>query len=101
MARKASVENNNKRKRLAKSYAAKRKALKEKIYDKNLSLSERFECAQKLSNLPRNSAKNRIRNRCELTGRPRAYYRKFGLSRNMLRKLAGSGLLPGVIKASW
>ena len=101
MARKASVENNNKRKRLAKSYAAKRKALKEKIYDKNLSLSERFEYIQKLANLPRNSAGIRVRNRCEITGRPRAYYRKFGLARNKLRELAGIGQLPGVVKASW
>lgn len=101
MARQASIENNNKRKRLARLYRAKRKALKAKIYDKNLSLNERFECVVKLSGLPRNSARIRIRNRCGLTGRPRGYYSKFELSRNMLRELAGKGLLPGVIKASW
>lgn len=101
MARSASVQNNDKRKKLVKSFAVKRKALKEKIYDKNLPLEERFDLVMKLAKLPRNSAKTRVRNRCALTGRPRGCYRKLGLSRNMFRELAGKGMLPGVVKASW
>lgn len=101
MAKKSSIEKNLNRIRLNKSLSNKRTKLKHQIYDKNLPIEERFALVVKLSGLPRNSAKNRIRNRCELTGRPRGYYRKFKLSRNMLRELAGNGLVSGLIKASW
>lgn len=101
MAKVSSVERNNKRKRLSASLAKKRSELKAKIYDKNLSLAERFALVAKLAALPRNSAQSRVRNRCELTGRPRGYYRKFKLSRNKLRELGGSSLIPGLVKSSW
>lgn len=101
MAKKSSVEKNNKRKAMNASLRNKRVALKAQIQDKNLPLNERFRLVVKLAALPRNSARTRIRNRCELTGRPRGYYRKFKLSRNMLRELAGSGEIPGLVKASW
>jgi small subunit ribosomal protein S14 len=101
MARSASIQNNDKRKKLVKTFSSKRKALKEKIYDKNLPLEERFGLVMKLAKLPRNSAKTRVRNRCALTGRPRGCYRRLGLSRNMFRELAGQGMLPGVVKSSW
>jgi len=101
MAKIGSIERNNKRNRLAKSLASKREKLKLEIYSKDLPIDERFNLVLKLAKLPRNSAKNRVRNRCALTGRPRGYYRKVGLSRNMIRELAGKGMLPGVVKASW
>lgn len=101
MAKSGSIQRNLKRERMSKRLDKKRSALKAQIYDKNLSLAERFELVTKLAALPRNSAKVRIRNRCELTGRPRGYYRKFKLGRSMIRSLAGSGELPGVVKASW
>jgi small subunit ribosomal protein S14 len=101
MAKVGSVERNDKRKRLVKSLKAKREALNSQIHQKDLPLEERFELVMKLAKLPRNSAKNRVRNRCALTGRPRGYHRKMGISRNMLRTLAAQGQLPGVIKASW
>lgn len=101
MAKVSSIQRNLKRKKMAKSLANKRDALKAKIYDKNLSLSERFALVSKLAALPRNSAKTRIRNRCEITGRPRGYYSKFKMCRNKLRELAGSGMIPGLVKSSW
>jgi small subunit ribosomal protein S14 len=101
MARKASVEKNLKVKRLIKSCKNKRNALKDEIYNKNLSLEERFQLVIKLAKMPRNSASNRFRNRCELTGRPRGVDSTTGLSRNKFRELAGKGQLAGVIKASW
>lgn len=101
MAKAGSVQRNLKRQRMAERLAKKRAELKAKIYDKNLGLAERFELSVKLAALPRNSAKTRIRNRCALTGRPRGYYRKFKLSRNMVRELGGAGMLPGLIKSSW
>ena len=101
MAKIGSVQRNNKRKRLVKSLKSKRSALHGKIYQKDLPLEERFELVMKLAKLPRNSAQIRVRNRCALTGRPRGYHRKMGISRNMLRTLAAQGQLPGVIKASW
>ncbi len=101
MAKKSSIEKNNRRKAMNSSLRNKRVALKEQITDKSLSLNERFRLVVKLAALPRNSARTRIRNRCELTGRPRGYYRKFKLSRNMIRDLAGVGQIPGLIKASW
>lgn len=101
MAKVSSIERNLKRKNKSASLSRKRADLKERIYDKNLSLEERFALVVKLASLPRNSAKTRIRNRCELTGRPRGYFRKFKLSRNMVRELAGNAMLPGLIKSSW
>lgn len=101
MAKIGSIQRNDKRKRLVKSLNNKRKALKSEIMKKDLPLEERFDLVVKLAKLPRNSAQNRVRNRCALTGRPRGYHRKMGISRNMLRELAAQGMLPGVIKASW
>lgn len=101
MAKVSSIKRNNKRKKLSKSLFQKRSLLKSKIYDKSLPLEQRFSVVMALAQLPRNSAITRIRNRCELTGRPRGFIRKFGLSRNMLRDLAGKGCIPGLIKASW
>ena len=101
MAKKSSIEKNNRRARMAKQYAGKRAKLKEMAVDTKLSPEERFGARIKLAELPRNSSPTRIRNRCELTGRPRAVYRKFKLSRIALRELASSGALPGVVKSSW
>ena len=96
-----SINRNEKRKKLVKSFRLKREGLSSQIRDKKLPLEERFELVLKLADLPRNSAKNRVRNRCAITGRPRGFHRKMGLSRNVLRELAAKGMLPGVIKASW
>jgi small subunit ribosomal protein S14 len=101
MAKKSSVNKNNHRRKLVAQYAAKRKRLKEIASDLNKPTEERFAARLKLAELPRNSAPSRVRNRCELTGRARAYYRKLRLSRNMLRELASQGLIPGMTKASW
>ncbi|WP_316355009.1 30S ribosomal protein S14 [Candidatus Trichorickettsia mobilis] len=101
MAKVSSINKNNKRKKLAQKFFLKRAKLKDKIYDKNISLEDRFALVMNLAQLPRNSAISRVRNRCELTGRPRGVSRKFSLSRNMIRDLGGKGLLPGVVKASW
>lgn len=101
MAKLSSIEKNNKRKKLVKSLSNKRAKLKAQIYDKKLPLEERFALIMALAKLPRNSAKTRIRNRCELTGRSRGYVGKFGISRNMLRELSGKGQVPGLVKASW
>ena len=101
MAKTSSVEKNKRREKLSKLHAAKRKALKEVVMNKELPVEDRFEATIRLAQLPRNGAKNRVRLRCELTGRPRGNYRKFKLSRNMLRDLASKGQLPGVVKASW
>ena len=101
MAKTSSVEKNNRRRKLVARFAAKRKALKAIIMDKNQPMEERFRAQMKLAALPRNSAPSRIRNRCEVTGRPRAYYRKLKLSRIALRELGNSGLIPGLVKSSW
>lgn len=101
MAKLSSVEKNKRRARLATKYAAKRAALKATIMNKELSMEERFAAQIKLAALPRNSAKNRYRNRCELTGRPRGNYRKFKLCRIKLRELGSFGQIPGLIKSSW
>lgn len=101
MAKTSSVEKNNRRARLSKLHAAKRSALKAVVMDRSRPVEERFEATLKLAQLPRNGAPVRVRLRCELTGRPRGNYRKFKLSRNMLRELANTGQLPGVVKASW
>ena len=101
MAKTSSVEKNNRRIKMAKQYAGKRTKLKAMAVDNTLSPEERFGARLKLAELPRNSSPTRIRNRCEITGRPRAVYRKFKLSRLALRELASSGALPGVVKSSW
>jgi small subunit ribosomal protein S14 len=101
MAKTSSVEKNNRRRKLVDQYAAKRKALKDKVMDQKLPIEERFRAQLKLAALPRNSAKTRIRNRCEVTGRPRAYYRKLKMSRVALRDLGNNGLVPGLVKSSW
>ena len=101
MAKTGSIQRNNKRKKLVKSFKNKRSELNSKTHQKHLPLEERFELVMRLAKLPRNSAAIRLRNRCALTGRPRGYHRKMGISRNMLRTLAAQGQLPGVIKASW
>ncbi len=101
MAKKSMVERDRKRQRLIKKYEAKRAALKAVAKDKSVSLEERFRATLLLADLPRNSSPTRLRNRCELTGRPRGYYRKLRLSRNKLRELASFGQVPGMIKSSW
>ena len=101
MAKTSSVKKNNRRIAMAKQYAGKRAKLKAMAVDNKLTPEERFDARLKLAELPRNSSPTRIRNRCELTGRPRAVYRKFKLSRLALRELASSGALPGVVKSSW
>ena len=101
MAKTSSVEKNNRRRKLVKQYANKRAKLKAIIQNKELPIEERFAAQLKLAELPRNSAKNRIRNRCEVTGRPRAYYRKLKMSRLALREMSSLGLIPGMVKSSW
>ena len=101
MAKTSSIEKNNRRKKLAKQYSAKRAKLKAVSKDQNVTMEERFSAQLKLAALPRNSAKIRIRNRCEVTGRPRAYYRKLKMSRIALRELGNFGLVPGLVKSSW
>ncbi|MCL2469736.1 MAG: 30S ribosomal protein S14 [Alphaproteobacteria bacterium] len=101
MAKKGMIEKNNRRRRASKNKAPARKALKTLIMNKDTSMEERFAAVMKLAEVPRNSAKVRVRNRCELTGRPRGFYRKFKLSRIALRDLASAGQIPGVIKSSW
>tara|TARA_B100000676_G_scaffold83573_1_gene83668 strand:+ start:258 stop:563 length:306 start_codon:yes stop_codon:yes gene_type:complete len=101
MAKKSKIMHNIHRKTLVERYAAKRKDLIKKINDTSLSYEERQAFRLKLEKLPKNSNPNRVRNRCNLTGRPRSYYRRFGLSRISLREMASNGLIPGVTKASW
>ena len=101
MAKKSSVEKNNRRRKMSKQYSARRKKLKAIVQDKKLPVEERFAATLKLAELPRNSSATRIRNRCELTGRPRAFYRKLKLSRIALRDLASKGQVPGMVKSSW
>jgi small subunit ribosomal protein S14 len=101
MAKTSSIEKNNKRKKMAKSAAAKRMKLKAIARDQKLTLEERFAAQLKLSALPRNSSPTRIRNRCEVSGRPRGYYRKLRMSRIALRDLGNSGQVPGLVKSSW
>ena len=101
MAKVSMVQRDLKRRKLYAKYKDKREILLSKSKDKNISTEERFEARLKLAQLPRNSSKNRIRNRCLLTGRPRGVYRKFGLSRIAFRELASDGKLPGVVKSSW
>ena len=101
MAKLSSVQKNINRSQLIKKLSNKRKDLKKKIMDKNLSIEERIVFQNKLNELPKNSSSIRYRNRCELTGRSRGVYRKFGLSRIKIRELSMSGDLPGVVKSSW
>ena len=101
MAKKSAVNRNEMVRRLVKAKAAKRNALKAIANDEHLSLEERFEARLKLAELPRNSSATRIRNRCEVTGRPRAYYRKLHMSRIALRDLGSRGQIPGLVKSSW
>jgi len=101
MANRSSIEKNNKRARLAAKYAQRRQWLKQQKRSLSLSLEDKYEIVRKLQNLPRNSAPTRVYRRCVVTGRPRAVYRDFGLSRHVLREMAHECLLPGVVKASW
>ena len=101
MAKTSSIEKNKRRARMAKRFAGRRAKLKKIARDRNLSMEERFAATLKLAELPRNSAKIRVRNRCEVTGRPRAYYRKLKMSRIALRELGSKGVIPGLVKSSW
>ena len=101
MAKKSMIERELKRQHLVKVYASKRAALKDVVRNQELPMEQRFKAQLKLSGLPRNSAASRLHNRCELTGRPHAYYRKLKLSRIMLRDLASFGQIPGMVKSSW
>jgi small subunit ribosomal protein S14 len=100
MAKKSMIARDRKRAKLVVRYAAKRASLKEE-FDKATSQQERLEIHRKIQQLPRSSSPTRVRNRCWATGRPRGYFRDFGLCRNVLRKMAHEGLLPGVVKSSW
>jgi len=101
MAKKSSIEKNERRRKMVKDAAPRRTRLKKIAKDKSLPLEERFAAALKLAQMPRNSSKTRIRNRCEVTGRPRAFYRKLKMSRIALRELGSKGLIPGLVKSSW
>ncbi|MCB1651934.1 MAG: 30S ribosomal protein S14 [Alphaproteobacteria bacterium] len=101
MAKVAMIERDKKRRRLVKKYENKRAKLKAIIKNQDIPAEERFQAVLALAELPRNSAKNRIRNRCAVTGRPRGHYRKMNISRIALRDLASRGELPGVVKSSW
>ncbi len=101
MAKKSSIETNNRRRRTVKKFAGKRARLKELTANKELPIEERFAAVLKLAKLPRNGSKTRIRNRCEVSGRPRAVYRKLKMSRIALRELGAQGKVPGLVKSSW
>jgi small subunit ribosomal protein S14 len=101
MAKKSAVEKNRNRRRMVERYATKRTELRKIVRDRTRPPEERFEATLLLAKLPRNSAKVRLRNRCALTGRPRGYYRKFGMSRIGVRDLGSTGQIPGLVKASW
>ena len=101
MAKQSSIQKNLNRINIVKKFNEKRQSLKKQIMKKDLSIEERFKIQSKLNELPRNSSKIRVRNRCKLTGRTRGVYRKFGLSRIKIRELSMSGALPGVVKSSW
>ncbi|MGJ8605434.1 MAG: 30S ribosomal protein S14 [Marivita sp.] len=101
MAKKAMIEREKKRQKLVARYAVKRAELKEIANDESKPMEERFKARLKLAKLPRNSAPSRLHNRCQLTGRPHAYYRKLKVSRIMLRELASNGQAPGMVKSSW
>jgi small subunit ribosomal protein S14 len=101
MAKKSAIERNKKRRKMVKQVSGRRAALKAIADDRDLPMEERFAARLKLAELPRNSSPVRIRNRCEISGRPRGYYRKFHMSRIALRDLASTGQIPGMVKSSW
>jgi small subunit ribosomal protein S14 len=101
MAKKSMIERERKRQKLVDQYAARRAELKARASDKSLPVEDRFKATLKLAELPRNSSATRLHNRCQLTGRPRAYYRKLKISRIMLRELGSNGEIPGLVKSSW
>jgi small subunit ribosomal protein S14 len=101
MAKKSAIEKDKRRRKMAKSLAGRRARLKAIVMDKTKPMEERFAATLKLAEVPRNSAKVRIHNRCEITGRPKAYYRKLKMSRIALRDLGNKGLIPGLVKSSW
>jgi small subunit ribosomal protein S14 len=101
MAKKSSIEKNNRRAKLVRKYAGRRKRLLAVANNEGLPMEERFEARLRLNQLPRNAAPGRVRNRCEVTGRPRSVYRKFKMSRIALRELGNKGLIPGLVKSSW
>ena len=101
MAKQSSINKNNRRLKISNKFYTKRKKLKKIIMDKKISLEERFKAQMKLSSLPRDSSRTRVRNRCQITGRPHGVYRKLKISRIALRKLGLEGKIPGMIKASW
>jgi small subunit ribosomal protein S14 len=101
MAKTSSIEKNKKRQKLAKQYSAKRAALKAQSRDKAIEPEQRFAAQLKLAQLPRNSSPDRVRNRCDVTGRPRGYYRKLRMSRIALREFGNFGQIPGMVKSSW
>jgi small subunit ribosomal protein S14 len=101
MAKTSSINRNDKRRKMTKLAEGRRKRLKALIANKQTSMEDRFAAAIKLAEMPRNSSKTRIRNRCEVTGRPRSYYRKLKMSRIALREMANNGLIPGMVKSSW
>ncbi|MBB4196598.1 30S ribosomal protein S14 [Rhodoblastus sphagnicola] len=101
MAKKSAINNNKKRAKLAVDKAAKRARLRAIARDRSLTVEDRFEATLKLAEMPRNSCVDRVRNRCEVTGRPRAYNRKLKMSRIALRELGSKGLIPGLVKSSW
>jgi small subunit ribosomal protein S14 len=101
MAKKSAIEKNEHRRKLVRRYANKRAALRAIAKDRDLAPEERFQAYLKLAEMPRNSAANRVRNRCKISGRPRGVYRKFNISRIALRDLGGTGQIPGLVKSSW
>jgi small subunit ribosomal protein S14 len=101
MAKKSAIDKNLKRQKKVSSHAARRARLKAIVMDRSLPVEERFEANLKLAKMSRNGAKTRLRNRCQVTGRPRGYYRKLGMSRIALRDLASFGQIPGIVKSSW
>ena len=101
MAKKSSIEKNKRREKLTKQYLERRAKLKAIAHDKTKPMEERFAATLKLAELPRNSSKTRIHNRCVITGRPKAYYRKLKMSRIALRELGSKGMIPGLLKSSW
>jgi len=101
MAKKSAIENNNRKRRIVESRKKVRDSLKEQLKDHNLPFEQRISLTHKLAEMTRSASATRIRNRCEVTGRPRGYYRKFKMSRIALRELGSMGMIPGIIKASW
>ncbi len=101
MAKKSAIEKNKRRERLVKKYSGKREQLKQIAADESLNDQDRFAARLRLAEMPRNSSPTRVRNRCEMTGRPRAYYRKLKMSRIALREMGNEGKIPGLVKSSW